>query len=351
MNNDIHSGDQPTSHEEALRLAQWLRQLMHYPPPSEAPLTQARDEIQLDLLFDSDYHLRFYQQLPDFIMALLNSDPRATTHYAPLLYHLAGCVECHSGYLDLYDAMRAAIYPHGARPTLGQGTRTLDATPQRMLSHLCRTLISQSEAILQQARRDHLDADASARSLLQLALRISARISQFGLRQQALHDLIRVASLAQGSAPPQEQEDDPDLYSFTPQPVGAAGSRGKKTVRRAAETFRSAEESSVIHLRSRTLEGTITQHEQALELRLTALHESLRGHFVLISVPLGSLLEPVRWLGGNPHAIRSAVAVDADGSLITTLGYTDLRLSDPEEHNLLEALFMLLEVRKDHQEG
>jgi hypothetical protein len=36
---------------------------------------------------------------------------------------------------------------------------------------------------------------------------------------------------------------------------------------------------------------------------------------------------------------------------VTTLGTTDLRLSLPEEHNLLEALFMLLEVRKDDQDG
>jgi hypothetical protein len=350
MNNDMHFSDQSASHEESLRLAQWLRQLMQYSPPSEKPVSQSRDETHLDLLLDSDYHLRFYQQLPDFIMALLNDDPQATIHYAPLLYHLAGCTECHRGYLDLYDAMRAAIYPRGIRPLLGQGTRTLDATPQRMLSHLCRTLISQSSAILQQARRDHVDADASARAMLQLALRISARISQYGLRQQALHDLVRVASIAEGSAPP--QQDNPDLFTYTPSPVGAAGSRGKKTVRRAAETFRpSSDEVAVIHLRSHALEGTITQHEQSLELHLHALHESLRGHFVLISVPLGSLLEPIRWVGGNPRAIRSSVPVDTDGSLVTTLGTTDLRLSLPEEHNLLEALFMLLEVRKDDQDG
>jgi hypothetical protein len=349
MNNDRPFGNQHASQEETLRLAQWLRQLMHNPSPVEKLVTQKRDETQLDLLFDSDYHLHFYQQLPDFIMALLNNDPQATIHYAPLLYHLAGCAECHSGYLDLYDAMRAAIYPHGTRPTLGQGTRTLDATPQRMLSHLCRTLISQAEAILQQARREHTDADTSARSLLQLALRISARISQFGLRQQALHDLVRVAALAQGFAP--MQRDDPDLYTFTPHLAGVGGPRGRKTVRRAADTFRPAEEASVIHLRSHALEGTITQHEEVLELHLRGLDESLRGHFVRISVPLGSLLEPIRWLGGNPRAIRSEVAVDADGSLTTTLGYTDLRLADPEEHNLLEALFMLLEVRKDDQVG
>ena len=64
MNNDMHSGDQHTSHEESLRLAQWLRQIMHVTPSSQAPLAQTRDETHLDLLLKSDYHLRFYQQLP-----------------------------------------------------------------------------------------------------------------------------------------------------------------------------------------------------------------------------------------------------------------------------------------------
>lgn len=350
MNNDMHPGDRHPSHKEALQLAQWLRQIMQVTPPAEPQLAPTRDDTQLDLQLNSDYHIRFYQQLPDFIMALLNGDPQATIRYAPLLYHLAGCDECHTGYLDLYDAMHSAIFPAGHRPLLGQGTRTLDATPQRMLSHLCRTLISQAEAILQQARREHSDADASARSLLQLALRISSRISQYGVRQHALHELVRVASLAEGSAPP--QQDGPDHYSYTPSPVGAAGSRGRKTVRRAADTYRpQSEESAVLHLRSHALEGIITQHEETLELHLSALHESLRGHFVLISVPLGSLLEPIRWIGGNPRAIRSSVPVDAAGTLVTTLGYTDLRLANPEEHNLLEALFLLLEVRKADHDG
>src|SRR5260221_1844854 len=109
-------------------------------------------EIQLELLLDNNYHIKFFQQLPDFIMALLNNDPHVTLHYAPLLYHLAGCEECHRSYLDLYDSMRAAVQPREPRPLLGQGTRTLGATPPRMLGHLSRALISQAEVVLRQAR-------------------------------------------------------------------------------------------------------------------------------------------------------------------------------------------------------
>jgi len=53
----------------------------------------------------------------------------------------------------------------------------------------------------------------------------------------------------------------------------------------------------------------------------------------------------VRWIGGNPHAIRSQVPVGEDGTLTTPLGSTDLRLSEPEDHNLLEAMFKKLDVR------
>jgi hypothetical protein len=41
--------------------------------------------------------------------------------------------------------------------------------------------------------------------------------------------------------------------------------------------------------------------------------------------------------------------VDAAGTLITPLGETDMLLSNPEEHNLLETLFLLLEVRAVNQ--
>ena len=54
-------------------------------------------------------HRQFYQQLPDFVTALLLQDEGATLRYAPLLYHLVGCDNCHQAYLEIYDAMRAAL--------------------------------------------------------------------------------------------------------------------------------------------------------------------------------------------------------------------------------------------------
>ena len=89
----------------------------------------------------------------------------------------------------------------------------------------------------------------------------------------------------------------------------------------------------------------ITQNQDVLELHLEDLDEELRGHFLIISVPLGSILEPVRWFGGNPRAIRSQVPVGEDGTLTTLLGKTELQLSNPEDHNLLEAMFKKLDVR------
>src|SRR6266568_5650624 len=177
-------------HDENVRLARWLQQIIHITPRKKTKITlPGESDHQLELVFDSDYHLRFYQQLPDFVMALLSKDTQAPIQYASLLYHLAGCQECHSAYLDIYDSMREALFPQGTRPLLGQGTRTLEATPQRMLGHLCQTLVSQAEAVLRQARRDHTDGDTSARALLQLALHISARINQSNVRRYALHDL------------------------------------------------------------------------------------------------------------------------------------------------------------------
>ena len=82
-----------------------------------------------------------------------------------------------------------------------------------------------------------------------------------------------------------------------------------------------------------------------LELHLEDLDQELRGQFLLITIPFGSLLEPVRWIGGNPRAIRSKVPVGEDGSLTTPLGTTNLQLSNPEDHNLLEAMFIMLDIR------
>ena len=83
---------------------------------------------------------------------------------------------------------------------------------------------------------------------------------------------------------------------------------------------------------------------ELLILRLVDLDATFRGKFLLISVPLGTLLEPVRWLGGNPYAIRSAGPVGADGTLVTPLGSTELSLSKPEDRNLIETLFKKLDI-------
>src|SRR5947209_16947768 len=102
------------SHNENAKLAWWLQQVIKIPakasPVALTQTTTTKDAAtELALQFNSDYHITFYQQLPDFVMALLNKDSQATLRYAPLLYHLAGCGECHASYLDPYDAMRAAV--------------------------------------------------------------------------------------------------------------------------------------------------------------------------------------------------------------------------------------------------
>lgn len=375
MNETPRSGGPTGPQDENVRLAGWLQQILHVAPREKTKTAlPGESDHQLELMLESDYHLHFYQQLPDFIMALLSNDEQtplrspepqasgadalvsgirdfpATIRYAPLLYHLAGCQECHSAYLDLYDSLKEALYPQGRRPLLGQGTRTLEATPQRMLGHLCQTLISQAEAVLRQARREHSDGETSARALLQLALHISARINQGNIRRYALHDLVRVASAASGTAPSGGQEppeDDSHVYQYTPATAGAGARRGRKVVRRADVLTRySHQELPVIYLQARSLTGTITQQGEMLELHLHDLDTVLRGHHVLVSVPLGSLLEPIRWIGGNPRAIRSAMKVDEAGSVTVPLGRTDLRMEKLEDRNLLEAMFMLLEVRR-----
>lgn len=346
-----------STHDENIhKLAQWLQDIVHTAPvappaqtPSsgtnlqKSPMTGERD-IQLELLLqDSSYHKRFYQQLPDFVLALLNNDPQAATHYAPLLYHLAGCTICHQSYLEIYDAMRAALFPREPRPILGQGTRTLEATPQRMLSHLCQAWITQAEAILREARHDRTDEDTAARTLLQAAIQMSARIKQDGVRQQARHDLVRVATLFDV---PNATQTSPAEHAFTPVLAGPKGvtRRGEKSTP-SSQTKEGTPNQLAIVLQSQGLEGTVLQNGQTLELHLQDLDASLRGHFITTSIALGSLIEPIHWLGGNPHAIRSSTPVDTTGTLIMPLGETELRLSVPEERNLLETTFLLLEVR------
>ena len=348
MNDANYSGNSSDSHSDNnVRLSSWLQQVMKLPPTKMQRIASGDDDSTLELLLDSNYHVHFYQQLPDFVMVLLQNDTLAMLQYADLLYHLTGCSECHTAYLELYDALRAAVYPQGFRPQLGQGTKTLAATPPRMLKHLCQTLISQAEALFQQGHREHHDYNEPARSLLQQALSMSAHIVQSAVRRQALHDLVRVATLFEDVD--DAQEDDAHSYIYTPMISGTAGTRGgKKVLRHVEAPLRSPGtpiEQPFILIQAQGLEGRITQNEQTLFLELQDLAVALRGRYVKISVPLGALLEPVRWRGGNPRAIRSTVSVDMAGNLTTSLGETELQLGNTEERNLLEAMFMLLEVR------
>lgn len=336
------NGGLPNPHNEYLPLAQWLQQVLAITPQQpKADLASITDNGGQ---FGDDYHIDFYQQLPDFVMALLNNDTQATLRFAPLLFHLIGCPTCHAAYLEIYEAMRATMKSGEAHSPASQGTHSMATTPTRMLVYLCRLLINQAEAVLRQAHRDHADNDAWARSLLQQAIYISSHLMQNTSRQRALRDLVEVATLFNSATAPAEQN--PATHSYTPVLSGAGGSRHGKT-RRRAETIQRPAGQPTIYLQSglSDVEGTITQNEDTLELHLEDLAQELRGQFLNISVPLGTILEPVRWLGGNPHAIRSQVPVSEDGRLTTPLGKTDLRLSNPEDHNLIEAMFKKLEVR------
>jgi hypothetical protein len=345
MSDYTHFEGAPDSRGAYANLARWLADVLDTSSTVEEQIPASEPEdAQVVLQLGSNYHLRFYQQLPNFIMALLGKEADATIRYAPLLFHLAGCHDCHQAYLELYDALDAAIHPQGESPLLGQGTQTLRATPPRMLAHLCATLISQAESLLLQARHEHVDTDEAARSLLQLAIKMSASISQSVVRRQGLQELVRVATLFDGPTAP--APDDPDVHAYTPVLTTAGGVRGKRSVRGGSLLERSNTlEHPEIILHSHNLEGRIVQHDKVLELQLHDLAPELHGRFVTIAVILGSLLEPVRWYGGNPRAIRSVAPVDATGALVTPLGETEMLLSNPEEHNLLETLFLLIEVR------
>lgn len=328
---------------EHSRLAQWLQHVLASTSgsPVSAHHTPASDN-QLELMFSGDYHAQFYQQLPDLAMAVLRKEIQTFPRFTHVLCHLAGCQQCHAAYLDFYDSLHAAVYPQGTRSALGQGTRTLSATPHRMLGHFCQLMVSQAEAELRQTRHGYHDRSAAARSLLQMALRVSSYITQGTIRREALRDLVRVATLFDGAPDPQGSET--SAYAFTPVMVG--GMRRGKVQRRSDASLRSpSADFDVIEIQSRGLSGHIVQQDTTLELRLEKLEPALRGQFIEVSVLLGSLLEPVRWRGGNPRAIQSTLPVSDTGALVIELGDTELRLSVTEDRNLLEAMFMLLEVR------
>jgi hypothetical protein len=207
------------------------------------------------------------------------------------------------------------------------------------LVYMCQLLINQAAEVLREARHDHSDNDAWARSLLQQAIYFSSHLMQSSQRQRALQDLVEVATFFDDTTIPAAN-------SYLPVLSAGSGSRQGK-IRRRAETLGRPNEEAAIYLQSglSKQEGTITQNQDILELHLESLDQELRGQFLLISIPFGSLLEPVRWIGGNPRAIRSKVPVGEDGTLTTPLGTTGLQLSNPEDHNLLEAMFTKLDIR------
>ena len=323
---------------EYLPLAQWLQQILvttpQHPKAELAAITDNGGQ------FGDEYHIEFYRQLPDFVQALLNNETQEDIiRFGPLMFHLIGCPICHAAYLEIYDAMRATLgidELHTSPTTLPQSIAT---TSTRVLVYMCQLLINQAAEVLREAHHEHSDNDAWARSLLQQAIYLSSHLMQSTQRQRALQDLVEVATFF---------DDTPIPVAHSYQPVLSTGSGSRQgKIRRRAETLGRPNEEVAIYLRSglSKQEGTITQNQGILELHLESLDQELRGQYLLISIPFGSLLEPVRWIGGNPHAIRSQVPVGEGGTLTTPLGSTDLRLSDPEDHNLLEAMFKKLDVR------
>ena len=332
-------GGKPDPRMANLPLARWIQAILTMPSaPLRSDSTSPLDDVGKAA---SSYHLPYFQQLPDFAQALLKNDDQATVYYAPLIYHLIGCAACHKAYLEIYDAMSAALAVDSEQQVADNGHYTLALTPARMLVSLCQLLITQAQTVLYVARHEHVDNDAWARALLQQSLTMSSHIMQSALRQRALQNLVDVAILASGDGI-DTQNPATRTYSSL---VGAGNSpRAGKTRRRAEMLERSAGE-PIIELQSGTLQGSVTQRGDILELHLQNLDQSLRGHHLQIAVPLGSLIEPVRWSGGNPRAIRSQSPVSELGNLTTQLGKTELRLTTAEDRNLLEAMFKKLDVR------
>lgn len=332
------SGGIPDPRIAYLPLAQWLQTILAMPSVQVRPdTTSPLDDVATAT---STYHMPYFQQLPDFALVLLKNDDQATLHYAPLIYHLIGCPICHQAYREIYDAMSAALTVDGEQKVSDNGHHTLALTPARMLVYLCQLLINQAQTVLRVARHEHGDNDAWARSLLQQSLTMSSHIMQSGLRQRALQNLVEVALLAGGYS---EDEQHPAIHTYSSL-IGAGGGARTGKTRRRAETLEHPAGEPTIELQSGALQGAITQRDDMLELHLRHLDTPLRGHYLQVAVPLGSLIEPVLWSGGNPRAIRSQSPVDGEGNLTMQLGKTDLRLTTPEDRNLLEAMFKKLDV-------
>src|SRR5579863_6639759 len=221
---DYTDNKHSTQADESLRnLARWLQLILAY-PVEDMNITGDNEVLnQFEIPFVMQYHPTFYQKLPDFIMALLHNDPQVLTNYAPLLYHLAGCAVCREAYVELYGPMKEAVQVHEEHPTGNEEIRPLSAMPSGLLVQFSRLLISQAEVLLHQARHEHSDNDDQARSLLQMAMRISTHLTQQSMRSHALHDLVRVASLYAGESSPDTQS--PPALSFMSVVAGTGGTR------------------------------------------------------------------------------------------------------------------------------
>ena len=323
---------------EYLPLAQWLQQILATTP--QHPKAELTTTTDIGGKFEDTYHLEFYRQVPDFVQALLNNaTQKDVIRFGTLVFHLIECSTCHAAYLEIYSAMRATIGIDEAHTSTSTLPLSIATTSTRVLVYMCQLLIHQAAEVLREARHDHSNNDAWARSLLQQAIYLSSHLMQSTQRQRALQDLVEVATFFDDTTTPA-------AHSFLPVlSTGSTSRQGK--IRRRAETLGRPNEEVAIYLQSglSKQEGTITQNQGILELHLESLDQELRGQYLLISIPFGSLLEPVRWMGGNPRAIRSKVPVGEDGTLTTPLGSTDLQFSNPEDHNLLEAMFTKLDIR------
>ncbi|MBE3568263.1 MAG: hypothetical protein IMW90_21300 [Thermogemmatispora sp.] len=326
-------------------LARWLQELM-LPPNAPAPSPSSPGE-QLTLLQSHDDHLLLYQKIPDFCESLLKHDDQVYLRYAGLIYHLIGCSLCRSAYVETYAALGKTLGDQPRSPeqeALLRPPATVPPAPARSLVHLCQALIRQAELLLRQAEREpeREDALVAARQLLQRAIRLSAGLTQ--QREQALHDLVRVASLVTTSeGPPRE----PPLYAYElrqPGPVTRSVRRGALPLASASLSGQQATP-AVILLQAGPYEGRIVQEGDLLVLFLQGLPPELHGQYLEAALPLGTLVEAVEWFGGNPQAIRSLETVDSQGRLRFPLGRTSLQLSRPEERNMLEVAFMRLELR------
>jgi hypothetical protein len=261
------------------------------------------------------------------------------------VHHVIGCPVCHNAYLEIYDAMSAALAVDSKQKATDNEHHTLALTPSRMLVYLCQLLITQAQAVLRAARHEHGNNDAWARALLQQSLTMSSHIMQSSLRQRALQNLVEVALVAAGDS---QDEENPATHTYSSL-VGAGSSARAGKIRRRAEMLERPAREPFIELQSGTLQGSVTQREDILELQLQNLETPLRGQYLQITVPLGSLIEPVRWFGGNPRAIRSQSPVNDQGNLTVQLGTTELRLTTAEDRNLLEAMFKKLDIRPLNQ--